>query len=546
MKRIIIPLITLSALMPAISFAQTRQKLNLDKATVFISGAELLSTAKVTLVKGENELLFSNVAGNVNNQSIVVNATNGAVVESVTFQNNFTATDNVSPKVKEIKDSIERLEAREAPITNRSLTLDEQIAVLQANRTVAGSKTGLSVAELQKVLDAAGAKLELYLNQKDRVNTEIKKIEEHLVLLRQQLDEEQKKDYQPGGQLLVKLYAKENTSSNVTITYIVPNAGWSPTYDVWADDVKGPVRFFYKANIYQNSGVKWNNVKLTLSTGNPDEGMQAPVLSPWYLSFYVPDVELAAFRGARSGTYQWQQFQDDGTVEERDSTGHVAYQKADKTAAPSSMNDHVAVNNAGINTSYDIDLPYTIPSDGQEHLVAIKSYETPAIYEYYAAPKMDNDAFLLAKITNWEDMNLLPGRTNIFYEGTYVGQGSIDTRNIKDTMSISLGRDKKVVIKRERDKTRRSVKAIGTNVREEYAYNITIRNTRKEPVTIVVNDQIPVSNDKDIVLEDADAGGAERDEVTGLLKWMLTLKGNETKTLRFGFTLKYPKGKTIE
>ena len=544
MKQILIPFIMLSIVVPTIVTAQTRQKLSLDKATVFLSGAELMSTTKVTLVKGENEFLFSNVAGYANNQSVVVNATNGVVVESVTFQNNFTVTDNVSPKVKEIKDTIERLQAREAPITNRSLTLDEQMAVLQANRKVAGDKTGLSVVELQKMLNAAGTKMEAYHNQKDKADAEIKKIDTRLLALFKQLEEEQKKDYQPGGQLLVKLYAKENTTSNLAITYIVPNAGWSPTYDVWADDVKGPLRFYYKANIYQNSGVKWDNVKLTLSTGNPNEGMQAPVLSPLYVSFYVPPIygasnEVESFRAFRGNEYLRQQFQEDGTVEERDSTGHVPYARA------TSIDRYVTVNSGGINTSYDIDLPYTIPSDGQEHLVAIKEYKTPAIYEYFTAPKLDNDAFLLAKITHWEDMNLLPGKTNIFYEGTYVGQGSIDTRNMKDTMSISLGRDKKVVIKRERDKTRRSVKMIGTNVREEYVYTITLRNTRKEPVTIVVNDQMPVSNDKDIVMEDVDAGGAERDEVTGLLSWALTLKGNETRTLRFGFTLKYPKDKTI-
>lgn len=512
--------------------AQTNQKLSLENATVFISGAELSSTARINLVKGENEFLFSNVAGNINIQSITVGATNGVVVESVTFQNNYISDDNLSPRVKEIKDSIELMTQRRQPVSNKIAALDEQIAVLQANRKVGGDNTGLSVAELTKMLDLVGNKMEACLNQKNKEQDNLKKIDERIAVLNKQLAEEQKRNYQPGGQLLVKFYAKESTGSNIAISYVVPNAGWTPVYDVMAQDAHSPVNIYYKANIYQNSGVKWNNVHLTLSTGNPQEGMQAPVLSPWYLSFYNPQPYLyknqvmAAPRAAYSRSEEL----------------------ADKSVAagsPVTMDEYVTVDNAGINTSFDIELPYTIPSDGQQHLVAVKKYEAPATYEYFSAPKADADAFLVAKITNWQDLNLLPGQTNIFYEGTYIGQGYIDTRNTQDTISLSLGRDKKIIVKRERDKKLRSVKTIGTNVRETFAYTITVRNTRKDAATIVVQDQLPVSNDKDIVLEDTDTGGSEYSETTGMMKWPVTLKPNETKTLHFGFTLKYPKGKTI-
>lgn len=514
--------------------AQTNQKLNLENATVFISGAELTSTARINLVKGENEFLFSNVAGNINLQSITVGATNGVVVESVTFQNNYVSDENLSPRVKEIKDSIELMTQRRQPVSNKIAALDEQMAVLQANRKVGGDNTGLSVAELTKMLELVSTKMESCLNQKNKEQDNLKKIDERIAALNRQLAEEQKRNYQPGGQLLVKFYAKESTSSNIAIGYVVPNAGWTPVYDVMAADAHSPVSIYYKANIYQNSGVKWNNVHLTLSTGNPQEGMQAPVLSPWYLSFYNPQPYMYKNQVAAAPRAAYLK-----TEELADK--YVA----DGVTDQSSINEYVAVDNAGINTSFDIELPYTIPSDGQQHLVAVKKYEAPATYEYFSAPKADADAFLVAKITNWQDLNLLPGQTNIFYEGTYIGQGYIDTRNTQDTISVSLGRDKKIIVKRERDKKMRSVKTIGTNVRETFAYTITVRNTRKDAATIVIQDQLPVSNDKDIVLEDTDNGGSQYDEATGMMKWPLTLKPNETKTLHFGFTLKYPKGKTI-
>lgn len=524
------------------ALAQVQQKLTIEQATVYLSGAELVSTGRVSLNKGENEILFTNVAGNVNNQSLLVNAGNGVVVESVTFQNNYLASEVLSPKAKEIKDSIELVTEIRAQISNKIATLAEQVTILQSNRKVGGDNTGLSVAELTKMLDLVNSKMENILNQKSKQEDVLRKTDERIAKLKLQLDEEQKKDYTPGGQLLVKFYAKEATNTPVSITYVVPNAGWTPVYDIMADDANSPVKLYYKANIYQNSGVKWNNVRLTLSTGNPQEGIQAPNMMPWYLSFYTPNTTLSEAVTFTPPMYQNQRGKN---VKAGGARPDASTYVIDGVQANSSMNEYVSVDNSGVNTTFDIDLPYTVPSDGKQHLVAVKRYEVPATYRYLAVPKMDKDAFLQARVTNWEDLNLLPGQSNIFYEGAYVGQGYLDVRTTRDTMSISLGRDKKIVVKRERDKKLRSVKTVGTNTREAFVYSITVRNTRKEAIDLIIQDQQPVSNDKDIVLEDQDLGGSEFEESTGLMKWALHLAPNEVKKITFGYTIKYPKGKQI-
>ncbi len=173
-------------------------------------------------------------------------------------------------------------------LNDKVAVLNEELAVLQANRKVGGENTGLSVTELNKMLELVNTKMDNYLAQKRKDEEFLRVANQRQEKLSKQLEEEQKKGYQPGGQLLVKFYAKESTTTSVRVDYVVPHAGWSPTYDVMADDAASPVKLFYKANLFQNSGVKWNNVHLTLSTGNPNEGAQAPTLAPWYLSFYVP------------------------------------------------------------------------------------------------------------------------------------------------------------------------------------------------------------------------------------------------------------------
>lgn len=515
--------------------AQTKQKVDIESATVFLNGAELFSKAKVNLPAGESEILFTNIAGNVNQQSLNIGAGSGVVVQSATFQNNFLREENLSPRAKEIKDSIQNLEKNRSTINNEMESVNEQVTIIKQNRQVNGANTGLSTTELVKMLDLVKARMAKLLDEKDALAVDLKKTDERLTKLRQQLQEEQQRGFQPGGQLLVKFYSTKATASNITISYVVPNAGWTPSYDLRVDELGGPVKLYYKAHVYQNSGVAWDKIKLSLSTGNPNEGAEAPVLNPWYLQFYMP--RPYAYQNKTLMKEEMQKMPSRATSDIAE-TSAGAYQ-------PTTMDEYVQTDNSGINTVFDIDLPYTIPSDGQQHNVAIKSAELPATYRYYAVPKVDRDAFLQAQITGWEELDLLPAQTNIFYEGTYVGQGYIDVRNVKDTMNLSLGRDKKIVVRRERDKELRSVKTIGTNVREAFVYKISVRNTRNKPVDIVVMDQIPISNDKDIEVEDKSYKGGEYNETTGAVTWKLQLKPNETRELVVGYSVKYPKGKQV-
>lgn len=521
--------------------AQTRVGVDINHATVFLNGAELSSTAKVSLPQGETDILFTNIAGNVNQQSLNIGADNGVIIQSASFQNNYLASETLSPRARVIKDSIQLIQDKRAGTNNMLQVTNEQITLLSENKQVAGANTGLSVAELAKMLDLVKTRMMQLLTEKDMLNATLRKTDEQLKLLQLQLDIEQKKDFQPGGQLLVKFYSTKATSSNINISYVVPNAGWSPSYDLRVEDLKNPVKLFYKANVYQNSGVNWNKIKISLSTGNPNEGAQAPALSPWYLVFNQP-----VYAG---GGYTNKALNENVVMAYKvplvDKGADDIESMPTRSTNPGTIANYVRTDNSGINTTFDIDLPYTVPTDGQAHLVAVKDYELLATYRYYTVPKMDKDVFLQAQVTNWEDMNLLPAATNIFYEGSYVGQGYIDMRNVKDTMNISLGRDKKIIVRRERDMKQRSVKTIGSNVKETFAYTISIRNTRKEPINILVMDQLPVSNDKDIVVEDIEIDKGEAEETTGTVKWLLTINPNEVMKKKIGFTVKYPKGQSI-
>lgn len=527
----VLSLITVCSVLSVASVAQTKQKVAIDHVTVFLNGAEIESNARISLAQGENEILMTNIAGNVVHQSISIATPKGVVVQSVTPKNDYLVDENLSPFAKLLKDSIDKITDENSQLANKNQVVTEQMAILKANQHVAGENSGMSVLELQKLLDLTQSRLGNLLAENAKLNMQIKKNNDRIKLLTQQFNTEKTKNYQPGGQLLVKFYAVQGGVFPVNIRYVSPSASWTPTYDIRVDKINTPIKLIHKANITQNTGVEWKNVKLSLSTSNPSDNAESPYMNPWYLSFYQPiykKYERAATKSAGMSEMMMAPAPSVGAV------------------VPSTLNDYVTINNNSINTVYDIALNYNIPADGQEHLVSIKDYDLNAAYRYFAIPKLNESVFLQAQIIDWENLNLIPGTTNIFFENTYVGQGYLNLQDLKDTMNISLGKDKKIIIKRENDKNYRSVKTIGTNTKHTLGYTIDIKNTKQEVIDLTVLDQFPISNDKDITIEDRESKGASVDESNGEVSWSLKLKPNEQKILKINFTVKYPNNKNVQ
>ena len=193
------------------------------------------------------------------------------------------------------------------------------------------------------------------------------------------------------------------------------------------------------------------------------------------------------------------------------------------------------------NLEYEIDIPYTIPSDGQDYSIKMKELSVPVKYIYHAVPKLDEDAFLTAELTEWTKLNLLPGKSNIYYEGTFVGSSNIDTEKASDTLSISLGRDKNIAIKREGNTELFDKRVVGSYIKETIGWKISVRNNKDTKINIVIEDQFPISYRKSIDVDRIDYVGAKLDDKTGMLLWDLELNANESKDVQFNYQVRYPK-----
>ena len=222
-------------------------------------------------------------------------------------------------------------------------------------------------------------------------------------------------------------------------------------------------------------------------------------------------------------------------------------QQDDKAAlSESTISDYTTISENQLNVSFDIDIPYDILSNGKAHSVALKEIQLPASYKYYAVPKLEKEAFLLAELSDYSKFNLLPGEANIIFEGTYVGKTFINANATSDTLNLSMGRDKKISIKREKVVDKSGTKFLSSYKEQVFTYDLIVRNNKKEAINMILKDQYPISTDKEITIELLEKDKASVNEETGILTWKIDLKPNETKKFRISYKVKYPKDKIID
>lgn len=190
-----------------------------------------------------------------------------------------------------------------------------------------------------------------------------------------------------------------------------------------------------------------------------------------------------------------------------------------------------------LRVEYSIQSKMSIPSDGNDHRVHIDDFELPANYEYHTAPKLDPAVFLTAQVTGWEKLNLLSGESNLYFDGTYIGKSYIDVNSTKDTLSFSLGKDKKIQIERVRIDEKSTKKTIGGRQKFEVAYEIKVKNNGGAAIPIVIKDQMPLSVNTDIKVKNGEYEGAVLDEKTGILTWRITLAPSQNKSMKFNYSV---------
>lgn len=497
-------------------------------AKVFMQGAQVSRTASASIPSGASTIVFTGLAYQLDPQSIEVTGKGGYTILSVNHRVNHLSESPQKKEMEELQAKVKRLERDMATETGLKQVWEQEEQLLLKNTSIAGQQQGVTAAQLQAVNDYVRERLKAVkgglLSQQEKINT----INEELQKLRQQMQQLQALAPRPTSEVVVEITSPVATSATFALNYFVQQATWTPAYDLRATGVGKPIQLLMKAEVTNSTGEDWEQVDLSLSSGNPTLGGVMPTLYPWTLYTHRPQPRRNTGRTARSA-FDADMKAPPATLEE------VTITREAIRSAPVIMQQQATT------MEYAISTPFTVPSDAHPRTIGVQEHALTATYKHYATPKLDKDAFLYARTTGWEDLGLLSGEANVFFEGTYVGKSYLELDVPKDTLDISLGRDKGVVVERVKRKASNEKAVLGGTRTLTIGWDLTVRNTKGTSVELEVRDQYPLSPQSEVEVKLTEKGGATVDGSRGAMTWNLSVAPKETKKLGFAYTVKHPK-----
>ena len=528
------------------SIGQTRSipaESKIRQVIVFVQGAQVERTSRLTIPAGRSEIVFSNISPQLEKQSIQLKADQNITVIAVNQQVNFLKAQADRQEISELEENLTEQSDKLDWEKNMLQVYKQEEIMLQKNQQIGGND-GLKTTELKEAMDYQRMKMTEVLQKQAETNKRIKSIEKNISKIRHQLTEmNQRKDVSTSD-IIVQVSSAKVLETEFVLSYLVRNAGWNPTYDIRVKNISSPIEIVQKANISQQSGEDWKEVKLILSTGNPRENGSKPELRPWMLAFYEPvQIRLRGSSSIGNSPSALQEVVVTAMGTDKDDDENKSFSK--KTLSGTLAGVETKLSYQPTTTQYEIMIPYSVPNDGKQYTTEVKQHSVPAIFEYYSAPKIDPAVFLTANITNWQELNLMPGETNLFFEGAFLGKSRLDPTTAGDTLSISLGQDKSIVIQRKLVKEYSEKKLLGNNKVDSRLYDISVRNNKNEKINLTLEDQFPISTDKEIQVDNGTYKDGKLQENTNKVTWSLALNPKEETVKQIGYKIKYPRERIL-
>ncbi len=487
---------------------------NIEAVTVYLNSAEITRNAKVTIPRGKTELVFKGISSKILKQGIKVHISNEVKVYAINIEENKDEI-NVNKIWKTIEDKIQVLKSEKNNVEIELNILSKELLYLGSNMKIGGTNGATfaqinegaiyfkeKVKKVQIKMYEQKKKLKIVLEKEE----ELKKEQSKIAL--------QQKEINTNIRITVISNKKEN--SDIELKYLVSNAIWKPYYSIRTKGINEDITLEYQAKIFNDTGNDWINKPITLAILDASDDVSKPKMNTWVLNddeYGRRDAGEGKLSKAKGNFY---------TREKQEVTYDVI--KVDD-----------------LSTRFKIKDLHIIPSDATPHLIDIKTYIKKATYYTLSIPKIKEGAFIIARISDWENMGLLDGPIDLYFNNTFQGVSQLDTQQVAKELEIALGKDKSYTITRRKLKSRSREKLIGTSINETLTYEFIVKNNKNKNVKIELRDQLPVSIDKNVEVKSLEISGAKIDTQSGQLTWKLELKPLENRRIILKYNVKYPK-----
>lgn len=502
-----------------------------SEVQVYKDAAELYGSADVQLPKGNSEVVVYNVAETLNKKTLQIGVNKkGITVLSSQFTNNYTSNfklDETHPRIKELTDSIKIVERLISDSNIDLQSTNKTLELLDKNQTVLVGSNSSNVTQLKELTN-------YYKSERTKLNQDLVRIQKENTDLNKKLGRLQNslqvnsdlKEQNSNGVLILKVMTESPVQVKFDINYLADEVYWSPFYEVKGEDLGQPLNIMLKAKVNQDTGVDWRNVQLSLIDGNSSRNNNAPALDPWFLYAYKKEDNRPVGRVDKALHNRAAGIQVESSVSgELSAVTVVGYSQSENQ----------------LNTSYETPIPYDILSNGEDYIVNLKQTKVPATYHYYAVPALNLNAYLVAKVKDFNQYQLSPAPATVIFENTYVGETQLNPDIEENELLLTLGNDRKVNIKKEKIESLNTKKMLSSKQEQIVTYDFVIRNNKTKSIEMEVRDRYPLSQDSSVKIELLEKSGAQEDKEKGYLTWNVKINPNETKKIRVSYKVTYPK-----
>ena len=511
---------------------------NIKNVIVFNKGVNVQRYGNVTLKEGDNTIYIQELSPYLANESIqFLMKSNKVIINSVSKEMNYLGIPNhLSNDVKLLNDSL--LKTKEnLRLANIAMEVyNQEKDLLNENKSVLKLSKEFIIDDLMDLTDFFRKRMLDVEGKISNTNKEIAKTNKTIQNIERQINALNSKAKNQYSNVVIQVTSEVNKNIDYELSYNINNrAGWKPCYDIRVDEIHDSVNITYKAEMYQNTNEEWEDIKISLSTGNLNQSNNAPSFNPNYLYNNSNNYRVSTSTSPRYDKYELTDANLDVGMAMEDDIMELSSSSADFTT----------VDFSGTQIQYDIGLPYSITSSNQSLFIEIQKINLFATYDYYSYPKMDKDVFLMCHLSSIAQQNFLSGEAQLFFEGKSVGKTYLDPLSTKKTIDLSLSRDLSIIAERKPIKKLSIETKIGDKVKQERTFEVTLKNNKQERVTVKLVDQIPVSNDKSINVELMESSEAKLTKNNGKLTWIIELEANTSVTKSFSYVIKYPEDKRV-
>ena len=527
------------------------------KVTVYSDRARVTRQAAVKVTMEPTVFAFKKLPGWVDDGSVRVSASEGRIID-VRVERNFLAraTDKTYQKAKTMDEALKsRLEALEDEIQ----VLDAQKSQIEAIKAFSLEKINkeavlgnIKVKSYGEVLEFITSSLRATARERRAIQHQRDQITPDYEASRRTLAELQSLMKLEATTVLVTLQSSRATPSTLELTYMIPGVTWEPMHDLrvsTADAKTAEVVSF--AVVTQTSGEDWRDVELSFSTQSSTQSVRIPelealTLGDTHTATRILTSQVSSFTRAQEAFQQQGQLwnkvnQKNSSAEARASFDQAFKSRMEYLQVVQSKTVQIfeSLQKRGTTAHFKANAETSVRGDGHPVRMRIGHSSLQTDQKIVAAPEQSLNAARTLEMTNASGQALLPGKVALYQDGAFLGMTDIGFIAQGEPFSLFLSVADHLKLSRTLDKKHSSLVRKKRN-KMQVAFIVTVENLSSHETAVKLADRIPVSENKEIKIDNVQITDSVKPDSKGILHWALKLKPREKRLLRIAYEVEYP------